>query len=562
MEISIFTQLSIVIVIGATVALIMRLLRQPLIVGYILTGVLIGPAFLHLVKNQDAFESFSQIGIALLLFIIGLELNTNVIRRMGKVVAVVSAIQILISWVIGYCVSFMLGFSPLESLILAVALTFSSTIIIIKTINDKKEYSRLYAHIAIGVLLVQDIVATIALVLLAAGKTGSLSPIPISILIAKGLIISTLLWGLSKFVLPKIKNIIAGSQEFLFLFALAWGFGIAALFELSGFSIEVGALFAGVSLASLPYAQEIGARLKPLRDFFVVVFFIKLGEGFQLDSLTQALIPSIILSLVVIITKPLLVMVGMGLMGYTKRSSFKTALTMGQISEFSIIFIVLATNGHLISHNVEAVVTLTAFITIAVSTYLMQFDDKLFTKYETKLQMFERKITHEKKHVTNRYQLMLFGYHKGGYEFVKAFRQLRKKFVIIDYDPEVIEHLEHQSLPYVYGDATDIELLEEIGIDKVKLVISTMTDIATNMSLLRCVRKNNHSAVFISHADNHDQAAELYKLGATYVILPHQIGSERVSSFIKRNGLKHSAFDTYREHHMSNLGRLALEKLS
>lgn len=555
---TIFIQLSLVIVVGVIVSFIMRLLRQPLIMGYILTGIVVGPSFLHLIKDVPTFQTFSDIGISLLLFIIGLGLNTTIIRRMGRVVVIAAGVQMLLTLGIGYGVAAGLGYSPLVALIIGTSLTFSSTIIIIKLINDKREQTRQYARIAVGILLLQDIVATLALVFLAAGKTGGFSVNELLLLGLKGLVLALGLILVSTKIMPRLLKIVASSQELLFLFALAWGFGIATLFQISGFSIEVGALFAGVSLASLPYAQEITARLKPLRDFFIVVFFIALGQGLQIHNLLGAIVPAIVFSLVVIFIKPLIVLSTMGILGYTKRTSFKTAISLAQISEFSLVFIVIATTQGLISPEVSAMVTLAAIITIAASTYLIQYDDRLFTRLEHHLRLFERKVIKNDQKAVASYPLVLFGYRKGGHEFVKTFRSMHKRFVVVDYNPEVIETLENQHIHYVYGDATDLELLEEISIHEAKLIISTITDSLTNQTLARHIHRNNPEAVFICHADSYDQAIELYNLGATYVMLPHFIGSEQISSFIRKKGMSREAFDTYRQKHLINLGRAAL----
>jgi Kef-type K+ transport system membrane component KefB len=558
METSIFAQLSIVITMAVVVSLVMRLLKQPLIMGYILTGILAGPSAFHLIQNREAFESFSEIGIALLLFIIGLGLNAAIIRSLGKVVLLASTIEVAAVGAAGYALGLVFGFTVIESVILALSLIFSSTIIIVKVLSDKKEQGRLYAQITIGILLVEDIIATIALLFVAAAGKDGITPIEVVDLLAKGAILAISLFFVATRLLPRLTKFFASSQEFLFLFAIGWGFGVASLFEIAGFSIEVGALFAGVALASLPYTQEIGARLKPLRDFFVVLFFIVLGESLNLQNLAAGIGIALILSFVALVTKPFFIMLSLGILGYTKRTSFKAAVHLSQISEFSIVLVVLAQATGLVRDSLSAIVTLVAVTTIAISTYFMKYDDKLFNKLESKLRLFERKVIKEEKRRVINYPLMLFGYQKGGHEFVSTFRQIKKKFVIVDYDPEVIEQLERQGLPYVYGDATDIELLEEVGIDKAKLIVSTMTDHATNTSLLRHVRHHNPQVVFISHADTYDQAAELYRLGATYVMLPHLIGSERISAYIKRHGLSHEAFDTYREHHMMSLGRAAL----
>jgi Kef-type K+ transport system membrane component KefB len=550
MDINLFCLLSLVIVLAVVVSGVMRLLKQPLIVGYILTGMLLGPAFLNLVPNSEAFSVFSNIGITLLLFIIGLGLNTAVISRLGKVVLFTAGIQMLVTLGAGYLAAMVFGFGQTTALIVGVALMFSSTIIIIKVLNDKREQGRLYAQISIGMLLLQDIVASIALVLLAAGKGGDISPTDIALLALKGIVLALALLFTSTQVLSRLSRFIAESQEFLFLFTLGWGFGIATLFELAGFSIEVGALFAGVSLASLPYAQEAAARLKPLRDFFVVVFFIALGEGLNLAHFSEALWPAIAFSAVIIFVKPFSALIALGGLGYTKQTSFKSALTLSQVSEFSLIFVVIAAGGGLVSQNVNTIITLTAIITIAVSTYLMKYDDELFSTLEHSLRFFERKVVRAEGNQTAQHPLILFGYHKGGSEFIKAFKAMRRKFIVVDYNPEAVEELERQNIEFMYGDATDLELLEELNISKTKLIVSTITDFETNQTLLAHIMRVNPHTIVICHSDNYEEAASLYHLGATYVMMPHLIGSERISNFVKHAGLSRKEFDTYRQKHL------------
>jgi Kef-type K+ transport system membrane component KefB len=560
MQTSLFASLSLIIVLAVAVAAVMRTLRQPLIIGYILTGVLIGPSFLHLIPGKSSFDAFSSIGIALLLFIIGLGLNTAVIKRLGKVVVGAASAQMLISAAAGYIGALLLGFTPLAALVVGIALSFSSTIIIIKLFTDKREQSRLYAQISIGILLLQDIVASIVLVVLAAGQHGEVSAATIGLLTLKGAGLGLGLFIVSGYLLPLANKFVAGSQEFLFLFALAWGFGIATLFEAAGFSIEVGALFAGVSLASLPYAQEVAARLKPLRDFFVVVFFIALGEGLQLGNISSVLLPAIVFSVVVVIIKPLVVFGTMELLGYTKRTSFKAAVPLGQVSEFSLVFVVVAISTGLITAEQGAAITLVAIVTIAISTYLIKYDDELFAKLETSLRFFERKTAQEQHAGSETYPLVLFGFRKGGDEFVKSFKTLHRRYVVVDYDPEVIEDLEHYHINHMYGDATDLELLQEIGIEKAKLVISTITDHQTNQSLVRYITSVNTEAIIICQSESYEQAAELYHLGAAYVMMPHLIGSERISSFIQHAGLNKRAFTRYRDQHLMLLEQKAQEQ--
>ncbi len=558
MDDSIFYQLSLVLAMAAGISLVAKLLRQPPIIGYIVSGFLVGPALLNVIHAEEAFNSFSQIGIALLLFMIGLSLNASVIKRMGKPAVLTFGLIILGLGTTGYAASWLLGFNATESLLIAVSLLFSSTIIVVKVLSDKKGQSRLYGQLAIGVLLVEDIAATFALLFVAAQAAGS-SWGDFGVLAAKGAAIGIGLGLLGAFVMPRLTKFFAKSQELLFIFALAWAFGIASAFSWAGFSLEVGALFAGVALAHLPYAQEMGARLKPLRDFFIILFFIGLGINLGIDHLGPAIVPALVISALVMVLKPLLTLVGLGLLGYTKQTSFKAAVHLSQISEFSIILIVLAASLGLASDHVVTVMTLVVLITILLSTYLMQYDDKLYRRFQKTLSFFERSKTKKELQDLKYYPLVLIGFRKGGYEFVRIFRQMRKNYIVIDFNPEVIEHLEQQGIHHIYGDATDLELLEELGVHRAELVVSAVGDTNTNAIIASYLKKHNKEALFICHASSYNDAAELYKKGAAYVLLPHFIGNEQISSFIKRNGTDKKAFDKHRLQHMVSLGKIAAQ---
>jgi Kef-type K+ transport system membrane component KefB len=377
MESTLFLQLAAVLAVAAGVSVVMRLLRQPLIIGYILSGIICGPAALNLIHDHATFQSFSQIGITLLLFIVGLGLNVGVIRSTGKPVFLVFLLNTLLVGGSSYGVAYLLGLRSTEALLVAVAMLFSSTIVVIKNLVDKREQHRLYGQIAVGVLLVEDIAATIALVFLATAKTGGGSEQLYSLL-GKGLLLATVMTFVGWFAMSRLVKFFAANQEFLFTFALAWAFSVAAVFELSGFSLEVGALFAGVSLASLPYAQEISTRLKPLRDFFLLLFFIGLGGTMTLSGIREAIVPALAFSLIAIVVKPFSVSTGMGLLRFTKQTGFKTASHLSQISEFSIIMLALAVSQGFVTGHTLDILTLTMFITIAVSSYLMKYTDEIF----------------------------------------------------------------------------------------------------------------------------------------------------------------------------------------
>ena len=556
---SIFMQISLVIAAVAVVSLLMRLLRQPLIMGYIITGIIVGPSVLNLIHAHDAFETFSEIGISLLLFIIGLGLNAGVIRGLGRV-SLLTALSILVMvGFSGHLASLAFGFDNTTSIIMGVALFFSSTIIILKMLSDQHETGRLYGQIAIGVILLDDVVATIALIVVAMLGQGHVTFDEFGLLAAKAAGLGILLYIFGAKLVPRIGKFLASSQELLFLFSIGWGLAIAAVFSWAGLSQEVGALFAGVALAGLPYATEMASKLKPLRDFFIVIFFVTLGETFTFASLKESFLPALALSAIVLIGKPIFTMMSLGFLRYTRLTSFKTAIHLSQISEFSIILIILAANVHLVSQRAVSVITLVALITIGVSTYLMKYDDELYHRLEKFLAIFERKTIHEKKKIIKPYTAILIGYHKGGHEFLKLFRELKQRYLVVDYDPEIIDHLETQGIRHAYGDATDEEFLEEINLAHAQVIVSMVDDPAINLGLLHYLRRHNPHASYICHAETYEEATTLYQHGASYVTLPHYVGSEKISSFIKNHGLSHDDLRVHREQHLHVIGKKALE---
>lgn len=561
----VFFGLSLIIAIGTAVAMFMRAIGQPLIIGHIITGIIVGPALLQISNAPDTLTFFGEIGIAFLLFIIGLGMNPRVIGEVGRAAAIVATVQIAVVTTIGWFVCTALGLSSTEALIVALGLSVNSTIVALKLLSDHKEQGRLYGKLTIGILLVEDIAAAIALIVIASAKDGEWLAVDNLIGLAlKGVLIGSAMYWVSRYILPKFQKLIAGEQEVLFLFAIAWGLGGASLLAKAGFNLEIGALAAGVFLASRPYAQEIAARLRPLRDFFVIIFFIALGTEVSFANFGTYfwLILSAVTVLVVI--KPLVLLTTIGALGYTKRTSFKTSIALTNVSEFSIVFAILAVSQGLIDQTIVSLLTIIALISIAFSTYLVTFGDKLYGYVSDYLNLFERRKARGDVRPEVNYELVLFGYQRGGHEFVNLFKRLHKKYVVIDYDPEIIDILIHRKINHLYGDATDVELLEEAGVERARLVVSTIPDFQVNSFLLDYLERKNPRAVIILHSDDPLEAAKYYQAGASYVVLPHYIGSEQISTFIAKSGMSKSAFHKQRKRHLDYLEKHygALEKLS
>jgi len=556
----IFVEISVIVVIATVVSIIFRLFRQPLIIGYIATGILVGPYALNLLQAHAEVELFSKIGIAILLFIVGLTLNPDVMREVGKTSLVTGIGQIVFTSIIGFFIVQTLGFGLLASVYVAIALTFSSTIIILKLLSDRGDTQKLYGKISVGFLLVQDIVAT--LILLAITVMGKISPggeiylsnlvfMQIGILVGKGLLLALALYLISKYVLPLLSSFVANQQEVLFIFSLAWGLGLASLFYFIGFSIEIGALVAGITLAVSPFSYEMASRLKPLRDFFIMLFFVILGAGLVVGEVSALIVPSLILSAFVLIGNPLIVLVLMNLLGYRTRTAFMSGLTVAQISEFSLILISLGLSFGHVNQEVVSLVTLVGIITISISTYLILYADQIYAvlKPVLKLVTFRKSIMSVTESNKIGADTIIFGYDRVGHEFVKVAKKLSQDYLVVDFSPVSIEKLKVFDIPYRYGDAEDVEFLDEIGFREAKLVISTIPDFKTNLLLVSTYRETNPGGIIIVISHYIEDARALYEAGASYVVMPHHLGASHAASLIESYGLDTGAFELEKEKH-------------
>jgi len=550
----IFIELSIIIGITVLVAGIMRLLKQPLIIGYIIAGIIVSPYFLDIVSSTETIAVFSQIGVAFLLFIIGLSLSPKVIKEVGKVSLITGIGQIIFTSLIGFFISRLLGFPVIISLYIAIALTFSSTIIIMKLLSDKKDLEKLYGKISIGFLLVQDIFVIILLMIISS-FSGNISMINLSFgSILSGIFLIGGFILISIYVLPGLSKFFAQSQEFLFLFSIGWGLGLAALFHYIGFSMEIGALIAGIALSMSPYHYEISSKMRPLRDFFIILFFILLGSQMVFGNISPLIIPAIIFSLFILIGNPLIVMILMGLLGYKKKTGFQAGFTVAQISEFSLILIALGVSmGHL-TNEILSLVTIVGLITISGSTYLILYSDKIYPYLSRYLSIFERKKVREKElDKIKDYEIVLFGYNRIGYDLLQSFKKLKKEILVVDYNPETISELSKKKIKCRYGDVDDEEFLNELNLTQTKMIVSTIPEFETNLLLIKKIKQTTKKAIIMVVSHNIEEANILYDAGATYVIMPHFLGGHHASMMISKHGLNINKFLKEKKKHLKHL---------
>lgn len=509
-----FYETAFVLLISAALGAIALKLRQPLIIAFIAVGIVAGPSVLGWFKPSPQIELLSELGISLLLFVVGLKLDLHLIRSMGIVSLTTGLGQVIFTSVIGFVISLGLGYGPLNALYIAVALTFSSTIIIVKLLSDKREIDSLHGRIALGFLIVQDLVVVLVMILLSSLRDteGISIPMILASLVLKG---GILLGGVAlcmAYVLPKLLHHLAKSQELLLLFAIAWAVSLSAASELLGFSAEVGAFLAGISLASTTYREAIAARLVSIRDFLLLFFFVNLGSHLNLSVLGDQFLPAIVLSLFVLIGNPLIVMIIMGYLGYRKRTGLLAGLTVAQISEFSLILVALGLNLEHIDQSTVGLITLVGIITIGLSTYLILYSHILYEFLAPYLVLFERKIPHREEAGDTPssevdIDVVVYGLGRYGGWLVNQLRHKGLEVYGVDFDPENVRRWRRQGLSAHYGDAEDPEYPSHLPLSTTKWVVSSLPSPEINLTLLHALRHYGYQgkiAVTV-HQDHEDE---------------------------------------------------------
>ncbi|MCF6336824.1 MAG: cation:proton antiporter [Gammaproteobacteria bacterium] len=525
----VFTEMAVLLLVAAVIGAIGLRLRQPLIVAFIAVGVVVGPSVLGWVSANDQIDLLAKLGIALLLFVVGLKLDLHIIRSMGAVALATGLGQVFFTSVVGYFIALALGMTPVTALYVAVALTFSSTIIIVKLLSDKREVDALHGRIAIGFLIVQDIVVVLVMIVLTAlgeaGETAGLGREALAVLIKGGLFIVAI-GLLMRYVLTPLLHQLARSPELLVLFAIAWAVALGAAGGHLGFSKEVGAFLAGVSLASTPYREAIGSRLVSLRDFLLLFFFIDLGSGLNLAMLGAQVMPAILLSLFVLIGNPLIVMTILGVMGYRKRTSFLAGLTVAQISEFSLILGALGLSlGH-IDADTMGLITLVGLITISASTYMILFSHHLYERLAPWLGVFERKRAYREDAQNrdmeqHRVDVILFGLGRFGTRIAEELQQRGYRVLGVDFDPNLIHGQEENDFEVYYGDAEDPEFLASLPLEQAHWVLSSLRETSVNFALLHGLRDHGYKGRVAVTAHTATCAGQLKQAGADLVLIPY-----------------------------------------
>ena len=541
-----FAEVAALLVLAAVVGFLGMILRQPLIVSFIAVGLIAGPSVLDVVQSDEKIGLLSELGIAVLLFLVGIKLDVKLIRSLGTVSLLTGLGQVAFTSILGYVIGLALGLDHVTSLYVAVALTFSSTIIIVKLLSDKREIDSLHGQIALGFLIVQDLVVVLAMIVLSAIGIGAAAEGPgghgggsVLTVLVSGVAMVALVVLFVRFVATPLTERLARAPELLVIFAIAQAAMFAAVGDFVGLGKEVGGLLAGISLASTPYRETIAARLAPLRDFLLLFFFIALGSALDLSLLGAHVAGALVFSLFVLIGNPLIVIAIMGAMGYRKRTGFLAGLTVAQISEFSLIFIAMGVSlGH-VQEDALGLVTMVGLVTIAASTYMITYSHHLYAVFEPLLGIFERKSTSREpsepdSHQGDGYQVIVFGLGRFGTAIGIRLQRRGIQVLGVDFNPVAVRRWRELGLDTEFGDATDPEFVAELPLSGAEWIVSTIPLHPTGLShedtrttLIQLSRTSGFRGR-VAVASHHPQdTEELLAAGADMVLEPFQDAADR-----------------------------------
>lgn len=551
----VFYEVATLLVLAAGVGFVGLLLRQPLIVSFIAVGVLAGPSVLNVAQSDEYIDLLAELGIAILLFLVGLKLDLKLVRTLGPVALVTGLGQVAFTSAFGFLIALALGFDWVTSAYVGVALTFSSTIIIVKLLSDKREIDSLHGRIALGFLIVQDLVVVLAMIVLSAIGQGQASAgadgggfvdVALVFVYGAGLVGVVLLF--IRYVATPLVTRMAAAPELLIAFAIGWAALLAAVGHYLGFGKELGGLLAGVSLASTPFREAIAARLAALRDFLLLFFFISLGAALDMTVLGESVPAAVVFSLFVLIGNPLIVLAIMIAMGYRARTGFLAGLTVAQISEFSLIFMAMGmTLGHVTQEGL-GLVTLVGLITIAASTYMITYSHWLYDRLAPLLHRLDRfggggrrqsADDAEEERPAQGPEVIVFGLGRYGGAVAQRLEKRGLRVLGVDFNPAAIRLWRREGLDVIYGDATDPEFIMHLPLRSVQHAVAAMPEHAAAIAtgdpramLATGLRSAGYKGQIAAVCHHGDENGVLQAAGVSLVLEPFQDAAERATDLI------------------------------
>jgi len=564
LQLDLLTSIAISIIFATLSALVARKFRQPLILGYIFGGILLGQKMgFGIISDEASIETISEIGLILLLFIIGLEINLTKLLDAGKTAAIAGTVQFF--GCIGLGILFFRSFGFFSGRIdfnlgyLALALSLSSTLIVVKFLYDKYEIDTLAGRTTLGILIFQDIWAIVFLALQPNLLEPKISALFSSLLAGAGLL--SLCFFISKYLLPKLFTSIAKSPELMLTTSISWCFLISGLANAVGLSKEMGALIAGLSIAAFPYSLDVIAKITGIRDFFITLFFVALG--LKAPVITPDLLKmTLLVTGFVLVSRLVILLPTLRLLRLDLRTGLVTSLNLAQVSEFSLVIVTLGAAYHQIDEPVISIVILSLIVSLVFSTYLILYSEHLVRWIIRGLKQIRPTIQAAPLPAPSKEtgrEIVLLGFFKEASSFLFKVNQempsLKERIFVIDFNPQTLEILKKNGVACVYGDIAHPETLRHAGISGAKIVLSTIPDTflkgTTNSRLLKQLRALCPQSTLIVTSETLREARRFYEEGADFVLLPRLLYARHLFEVVQTQLLE--GLDTLREQQLSEI---------
>ncbi|MFB6175447.1 MAG: cation:proton antiporter [Candidatus Nanohalobium sp.] len=522
---------ALIIATAAILGAVARKTKQPTVIAYILTGLLLGPFFLDIIGKTEGTKFLGELGLSFLLFLIGLEIRLDELAEILKEISIISAVQMLVSAGLGFATSQALGFGFVESLLVAAAFTFSSTAVVVKLLSAKDEISTLPGKIGVGVLLAQDITVVLILALM---STGASTPSQALKSVGEIAVMIAFIGGISFFssrkLLPRIFKKVSENRQAFFIHGVTWAFLFIALSQSLGVSTEIGAFFAGLSLAQLPYSEELVEEIRPMTDFFMAIFFINIGLGLTVGSLSAYVFEAFIAAGILIIGKFASVFFVVDRLKFTPETSLKSALNLSQMSEFSLILASIAVSKGLVGDGFVGFISLTMIVSVAFSSYFITFNEWIYQNLEHVLARIDSEAKSDVEVKSLEDHALIVGYDFVGKRSAEILEDTFDQVVVVDREPGHVNELSRSGYEYIYGDFSHGEIRNASQVDKADFVLSLAPDFSLNRKI---VEESPPDTTIFVKAEGPEQAVELYDLGAHYVIQKNELSGEKMGEYLK-----------------------------
>lgn len=564
---TLLSSIGIAILAATVMAFTAHFLKQPLLLAYIAAGVIIGPKIgFGFIKNEHDIETISHIGLILLLFMIGLEINVKKLKEVGRSLLFSGMLQFIICVLLGLgffsLIGFTIGGGNYNLLYLAVCCSLSSTAIVVKLLYSKFELDTLAGRLTLGILVFQDIWAIIALSI----QANLASPDIILILLSfvKGILVVLISLLVSKYILPRLFKAVAKTPEIVLIASLGWCFLICGLAGVFGLSLEMGALIAGVAISTFPYNHDVIAKVINIRDFFITLFFVALGMQVSNPSNNPGiLLFSVSASVFLIVSRFISIFPVLYALKNGNRVSLLTSINLSQISEFSLVIAALGLAAGQITPDILTIIIFTFVITSVTSTYLIKYSDsvqRFLSGLVVKTGFKDLGIEENSNFGSDKKEIAILGFYTTASSLINEMESydagnedgvcILDKVMVIDFNPEVHKSLIDRGIKAYYGDIGHIDTLLHAGIEHAKIVISTIPDSilvgTSNSKLLSNISSVAPHAKIIVTAESPDHAIKLCEKGAHYVLVPRVLSAVNLMEVLK-TFLNHDAQDVMRD---------------